>query len=44
MGFEYCVLPDGTIFKLTCPEDFQCAREIIRDEVGNDIDSSSESG
>ena len=31
----YCVLPDGAIFWLRCPEDYQEARMITRDEVGN---------
>ena len=35
MGFEYCVLPDGSIFKLSCPGDFVLAREIARDEIGD---------
>ena len=35
VGFEYTILPDGSIFKLTCPEDFREAREIAKDEAGD---------
>ena len=35
MGMQYCILPDGSIFKLTCPEDFCLAREIAREEIGD---------
>lgn len=36
MGFEYTVLPDGSIFKLAKPSDYVCAAQIVRDEVGDD--------
>lgn len=38
---EYCVLPDGSVFWLTCPEDYIEARQIIHEEVG-DLTSDQE--
>lgn len=35
MGFEYTVLPDGSIFKLDSPKDFIIAAQIVQDEVGD---------
>ena len=38
MGFEYTILPDGSIFKLDGPEDFVLAREIAKEEAGDIVD------
>ena len=35
---DYTVLPDGTIFKLECPDDFIEAREIAKEEAGDIYD------
>lgn len=35
MGFEFTILPDGSIFKLECPDDFILAREIAKEEAGD---------
>ena len=35
MAMDYTILPDGSIFKLSCPADYVCASQIIQDEVGD---------
>jgi hypothetical protein len=35
MGFQYTILPDGTIFKLSTAKDYVTAAQIIQDEVGD---------
>ena len=44
MGFEYTVLPDGSILKLTCPADFVCAARISQEEIGDLIDGDNGNG
>ena len=35
MDADFCILPDGTVFWLVTPEDYQEAREIIHEEIGD---------